>query len=170
MIPRTKGGRIARQILESEILAAQSISRSEAEAARKIGVCIETYKKWAKKYGIYGRIKNLGGVGISRAVKNEDSGKYPLSRIFANEFPDYPPHRLRKRCVRTGKLIEKCRNCGFSEKRIADDRTPLILNFADGNGKNMALENLELLCYNCYFLYVNNPFGIRKSFTLDPNL
>jgi len=33
---------------------------------------------------------------------------------------------------------------------------PLIINFFDGNAKNWKLENLELLCYNCYFLNVGN--------------
>ena len=30
------------------------------------------------------------------------------------------------------------------------------LNFNDGNQKNWKLENLEMLCYNCYFLNVGN--------------
>jgi len=164
-----RNGRPSRPLLESEILAAQSISKSESEAARKLGVSEVTYIKYAKMYGVYGRVMNRAGKGVSKPIRNEDGGKYPLSRIFANEFPDYPPHRLRVRCVRSGKLEEKCSMCGFHEKRLTDNRVPVILNFSDGNGKNMALENLELLCYNCYFLYVNNPYGQRKVFKIDPD-
>ena len=160
-------GRPRRQLLETEILAAQSVSKSEGEAARKLGVSETTYKKYAVLYGIYGRVMNRAGKGVSKAIKNEDSGMYPLNRIFANEFPDYAPHRLRIRCIRSNKLEQKCAKCGFNEKRIADGNIPLLLNFADGNAKNMALENLELLCYNCYFLYVNNPFGNRKTFKME---
>jgi hypothetical protein len=161
-----QNGRPRRQLLETEILAAQSISKSEGEAARKLGVSDATYKKYAVMFGIYGRVMNRAGKGVDKSIKNEDSGKYPLNRIFANEFPNYEPHRLRVRCVRSRKLEEKCYKCGFSEKRILDNRVPVLLNFVDGNDKNMALENLELLCYNCYFLYVNNPYGQRKKFDI----
>ena len=44
---------------------------------------------------------------------------------------------------------------------------PLLLNYIDGNIKNKKRENIELLCYNCYFLYVNNPFGCRKTFKVS---
>ena len=44
-----------------------------------------------------------------------------------------------------------------------------MLNYIDGNDKNKLQANIELLCYNCFFLYVNNPFGCRKSFKVDTN-
>jgi len=48
-----------------------------------------------------------------------------------------------------------------------DNNIPLMLNYIDGNDKNKLQDNIELLCYNCFFLYVNNPFGCRKSFKVD---
>ena len=36
----------ARPLLEAEIKAAQAISQSASEAARKLGVDYNTYKKW----------------------------------------------------------------------------------------------------------------------------
>ena len=39
---------------------------------------------------------------------------------------------------------------------MVDYKVPLILNFKDGNAKNWKLENLEMLCYNCYFLNIGN--------------
>jgi len=33
------------------------------------------------------------------------------------------------------------------------------LNFKDNNKKNYQLDNLELLCYNCYFIYVGDIFS-----------
>jgi len=32
------------------------------------------------------------------------------------------------------------------------------LNFKDGNKRNWKLENLEFLCYNCYFLVIGDVF------------
>ena len=35
---------------------------------------------------------------------------------------------------------------------------PLIMNFKDGNKKHYRSENIEMLCYNCYFLYHGEVF------------
>ena len=56
---------------------------------------------------------------------------------------------------------------------------PLILNFKDGNKKNWKLENLEALCYNCYFLNIGNvwsenqlqqmeDYSLKNKFKNDP--
>ncbi len=50
----------------------------------------------------------------------------------------------------------------FAERRVLDYKVPLILNFKDGNKKNWTLDNLELLCYNHYFLYVGNIFTNKQ--------
>jgi hypothetical protein len=159
-------GRPKRMLLESEVLAAQSISKTEAEVARKLGVSFMTYRKYSKMYGLYGRVANMSGKGTSKAVKNEDAGKYPLNKILENKFPNYSTSRLKTRLIRSNRIEEKCNKCGFSEKRISDNSIPLLLNYIDGNVKNKFRNNIELLCYNCYFLYVNNPFGCRKTFKI----
>ncbi len=160
-------GRPKRMLLESEVLAAQSISKTEAEVARKLGVSFMTYRKYAKMYGLYGRVANMAGKGVSKAIKNEDSGKYPLNKILEGKFPNYSTNRLKVRLIRSNRMEEKCNKCNFSERRISDNIIPLLLNYIDGNTKNKKSENLEFLCYNCYFLHVNNPFGCRKSFKVD---
>lgn len=153
-------------LLESEILAAQSISKTEAESARKLGVSFMTYRKYAKMYGLYGRVANMAGKGITKPVKNEDAGKYPLNQILEGKFPKYSTGRLKTRLIRSNRIEQKCNKCGFCEQRVTDKQVPLMLNYVDGNAKNKLRENIELLCYNCYFLNVNNPFGRRKSFDL----
>lgn len=160
-------GRPKRMLLESEILAAQSISKTEAEASRKLGVSFMTYRKYAKMYNLYGRVANAAGKGISKPVKNEDSGKYPLNKILEGKFPNYSTNRLKVRMIRGNRIEEKCNKCGFCERRISDNIMPLLLNYIDGNIKNKKRENIELLCYNCYFLHVNNPFGCRKTFKVS---
>lgn len=157
-------GRPKRMLLQSEIMAAQSISKTEAEASRRLGVSFMTYRKYAKMYGLYGRVANPHGKGISKAIKNEDSGKYPLNKILEGKFPNYSTNRLKVRMIRSNRIEQKCAKCGFCEPRLSDNAVPLLLNYIDGNPKNKKLENLELLCYNHYFLNVNNPFGRRKTF------
>ena len=36
------------------------------------------------------------------------------------------------------------------------------MHFKDNNKKNYKLDNVELLCYNCYFLQVGNIFNDRQ--------
>jgi hypothetical protein len=160
-------GRPKRMLLEREIMAAQSISKTETEASRKLGVSFMTYRKYAKMYGLFGKISNMCGKGIAKPINNEDSGKYPLNRILEGKFPNYSTNRLKTRMLRCNRIEAKCNKCGFSEKRMTDNQTPLLLTYIDGNPKNKKRENLELLCYNCHFLYINNPFGRRKTFSVN---
>jgi len=154
-------------LIETEILAAQSISKTEAEAARRLGVSFVTYTKYAKMYGLYGRIANMAGKGINKAIKNEDSGKYPLNQVLEGKFPKYSTSRLKERLLRSNRIIPECNKCKFKEARISDNQVPLLLNYVDGNHLNKKQENLELLCYNCFFIHVNNPFGCRKTFKIN---
>ncbi len=55
---RTKRGLGARPLLESEIKDVQQKARSAAEAARMLGVSYNTYKKYAKEYGVFEDLKN----------------------------------------------------------------------------------------------------------------
>jgi hypothetical protein len=56
-------------------------------------------------------------------------------------------------------LDECCSHCNFNERRVLDYKVPLIMHFQDKNKKNYKLDNVELLCYNCYFLQVGNIFN-----------
>lgn len=160
-------GRPKKMLLEGQILAAQEISKSEQQVADKLGVSFMTYRKYAKMYGIYGRVSNKAGIGIDKSIKNEDTGKYPLNQILEGKFPNYSTNRLKVRLIRGKRIEEKCNKCNFSEKRITDNQTPLLLNYIDNNERNKKMNNLELLCYNCFYLYVNNPFGCKRKFKAE---
>jgi hypothetical protein len=57
---------------------------------------------------------------------------------------------------------------------VIDYKVPLLLNYKDRNDKNWQLDNLELLCYNCYFINVGDVFtskqlkGIEDGYTTTP--
>lgn len=146
---RLKSGHLSRPILESEILEAKSKCSNESECARYLGINFKTYKRWAKKYGMWS--PNPWGKGSKKRYWAPDKGKYPLNRILNGEFPEYPVHRLKDLLIRSGTKQPECENCGFSERRITDNKMPLVLNFEDGNEKNHKLENVKLFCYNCTF-------------------
>lgn len=158
---RLRKGTGAKPLLEWEIKDAQTKARSAFEAARILGVSYNTYKKYAKLYGIFDDLKNQSGIGIKRI--NPNTGKeYNLDDILDGMYPNYPIWKLKARLIQHGYMKEECSCCGFGEKRITDHKVPLILEFLDGNRKHHSYDNMRLICFNCYFLTVGNITG-RKS-------
>lgn len=160
---RTKRGLGARPLLESEIKEIQQKARSAAEAARMLGVSYNTYKKYAKEYGIFEDLKNPHGIGIRKGT-NPGTLAHSLDDILEGKYPDYPVWKLKKRLLNNGYMLEKCNNCGFEERRVTDFRVPLVLDFLDGDRCNHKHENLRMLCFNCSFLINGNLTGPKKEY------
>lgn len=148
-VSRTKRGNGYVPLLESEILDAQEKTDTAAAAARYLGVNYGTYRKYARLYGIWKT--NQQYIKEGRIV-NPEKGRYPVSRLIAGEFPNYPVYRLKDKLIHAGIKKAECEQCGFKERRITDGKMPLLINFEDENQKNHKLENLKLLCYNCSFV------------------
>ncbi len=64
----------------------------------------------------------------------------------------YVVDKLQDRLLKNGFLVQECSNCSFDEYRRSDMKSPLLLDFLDGDSKNHNLGNLRLLCYNCFFI------------------
>ncbi len=163
---RKKRGLGAKPLLETEIKRAQEKARSASEAARLLGVSYNTYRKYAKMYGIFEDLKNPDGVGIVKGGTYKGKSA-SLDEILAGNRPDYPVKTLQERLIKSGYLEEKCSNCGFEERRIADYRIPITLDFIDGNRKNHDFKNLRFLCYNCKFLLVGNIVGRPREYDIN---
>jgi len=134
-------------------------ARSAAEAARLLNVDKNTFKKYAIMYDLYEGVKNKSGKGISKGG-NIWKGTHNLKDICDNKYPNYPLWKLKDRILRACWKEEKCDECGFSESRITDAKVPLVANLKDGNWekgqRDYSLENIQLLCLNCFYLYVGN--------------
>jgi hypothetical protein len=160
---RMKRGLGSQPLLESEIVETQAKARSAMEAARILGVSYNTYKKYARMYGILENLKNPTGIGIAKGY-NLKRGKYSLDDLMKGRYPDYPVWKLKKRLLLNGYMLEKCNACGFEERRITDHKVPLVLDFIDGNRKNHTYDNLRMLCFNCSYLINGNLTGPRANF------
>jgi len=147
-----------RVILESQVRAAQSKAKSAAEAARILGVSYNTYKKYAKLYGIFENLKNPSCIGIKKkfAIRNK---KYKIDDLINGRNLKYPLHKYKNKLFDSGYLPRVCGSCGFSEARVTDGKMPLLIDFIDGNLNNRKLENIRPLCYNCFFLLVGDRNG-----------
>lgn len=142
-------GPSARPLLKYEIETAQSFTKSNAEAARYLRVNYQTYRKYAKLYDLFESHMNRTGLGVSRKKRK---GMYGLDEILNGKHPNYDRTKLKERLIQAGYLAEECARCEFKEKRILDGRCPLLLQYKDGNHKNVVRDNLELRCYNCTYL------------------
>jgi hypothetical protein len=149
----TKRGLGAQPIMESQIRAAQEKSKSAMEAARTLGISYNTYKKYAKMYGIFEDLKNPFGIGIQRKVGIRNN-KYHIEDLIDGKHLKYPLHKFKNKLFDSGYVPKVCGSCGFSEERITDGKMPLLIDFLDGNLNNRKLENIRPLCYNCFFLLV----------------
>jgi len=158
-------------LTKEQILAAMSQTLSNRAAARWLNVSYIHYKKWAKNYGateegynnLFEQHLNPSGKGIPKFLSN--SGKEPaLLDIIEGrvDISSFSPDKIKYRLVSEGYLLEECSNCGFHERRVLDYKIPLLLHFRDGNKKNYRKENIEFLCYNCYFLSVGDIFNNKQ--------
>tara|TARA_B100000212_G_scaffold99384_1_gene73109 strand:- start:1765 stop:2376 length:612 start_codon:yes stop_codon:yes gene_type:complete len=147
-------------LTKEQIVAAQANTKSNMAAARHLHVSYQHYKRYAKLYGLFEQHKNQSGKGIPKFLKG--SGKEPAlldiieGRVSASHFT---PAKIKYRLIEAGYLSEQCSMCGFKERRVLDYKMPLLLHFKDGNKSNYLKENIELLCYNHYFLTVGDIFN-----------
>lgn len=127
---------------KEQIINASLSSSSASEAAAKLGIKYDTYKKYATKYNCF--VPNQSGKNISKT-----SGiKIPLEDILAGKHPQYQSNKLRLRLLGAGIFKYICNSCGLTE--WLNKPIPLELEHKDGNSSNNKLENLELLCPNCH--------------------
>lgn len=164
--------KLKRPLLKHEILAAQEGSLSAAECARRLGVAIQTYRKYAKVYGLYDNVLNKSGVGTAKGFAKSQKHSTKLKEIFDNKHPRYPLQRLRKRMVMRGLIKDECSICKFTESRVTDNKKPLLMVFKEEFG-DYSPSNLITLCYNCCFLTrgvatVINARSIERSLVGKP--
>ena len=159
----------AKPLSKERILAAMSQTKSNRAACRYLNVSYIHYKRWAKLYesdthdNLFEQHKNQCGKGIPKFLRSK--GKEPAlidiieGRVDASSFS---PDKIKYRLITEGHLLEECNMCKFNERRVSDYKMPLLLNFKDNNKKNYRKENIELLCYNHYFLTVGDIFTDKQ--------
>lgn len=166
---REKLGRPAKLLTEQQIRQAMKHTKSNRAAARYLNVSFPTYALYSKTYLDQESGKTLFEVHINRYGKGipkfQRSAKEPRIEQLLKagmSVESYSIEKLKARLLYEGYLAPECTRCNFNEARILDYKVPLILSFIDGNKSNWLVENLEMLCYNCYFLYVGDIFTKKQ--------
>ena len=149
-------------------------TKSNRSAARYLGCSYIHYKRYAKIYKndsgqtLFDAHKNQFGKGIPKFISDKSKISGVLD-IIEGRVPieHFTPQKIRDRLIYEGYLKEECSRCKMHEHRVSDNKVPLILNFKDNNKKNYKLDNVELLCYNCMFLYVGDIFTEKQVLHME---
>ena len=156
---------------KEDILRAMNVTMSNKAAARYLHVSYIHYKKWAKNYdateegypNLFEQHKNQAGKGIPKFLRADGPEPALLDIIEGRvDASSFSPDKLKYRLITEGFLKEECSVCNFHERRVSDYKIPLLLNFKDNNKKNWNKDNIELLCYNHYFLQVGDIFSDKQ--------
>ena len=158
----------SKPISREDVLRAMRFTKSNRAAAKYLGCSYQHYKPFAKNFkvdetdhnspSLFETHLNQCGKGIPKFLPNRRREPNVKNIIETGTgWESFTPEKIKARIVAEGYLKEECYACGFCERRVTDYKIPLLLNFKDGNKNNYLLENLELLCYNDYFLLVADP-------------
>ena len=132
---------------EEDIRQAMAHTRSNAEAARHLEIDIKTYKKYAKSYtdpltgkSLWEMHMNIPSKGIPKKwVTGELKGD--LDKMLTEKQINNPKRLalLKALLMKDGRLGFCCSACGYSEKRLTDMKTPLMLSFKNGTRTDLSL-------------------------------
>jgi len=159
----------AKFISKDDCLRAMDNTKSNRGAARFLRCSFVHYKKYARTYvndqgvTLWEVHKNPAGIGIPKYLPNKGK-QAPLKELIEGKISvaSFEPAKIKQRLIFEGYLKEECNRCGFHEERVTDHKIPLILQFKDKNKVNYELTNIELMCYNCSFLYSVSPITDKQ--------
>ena len=163
-----KLGRTPKPITREQLLAAMKMTKSNMACARYLGISYMHYSRYAKSYidektgkTLFDLHKNQAGRGIRKHLGGKDPD---LKALMDGELyvKSYNLNRYKDRLIQEGYIEECCSSCNFNEQRVQDYKVPLLIHFKDKNKQNWKVDNIELLCYNCYFLYIGDVFNEKQ--------
>ena len=159
----------AKPLTKQDLLRAMEYTKSIRAAANYLGCSYQHVKPYFKIYRVddndpnsptlFEVHYNQKGKGIPKFLPQ--TKKDPTVKIIlegGDGWQSFTPEKIKVRAINEGFLKECCDKCGFNERRVVDYKVPLLLTFRNNNKADYRLENLQLLCYNCYFLYVGDVF------------
>lgn len=173
-------GAPAKVYSKADLLRAMRFTKSVKAAARYLGCSYQHIKPYFKMYRLddsditsptlFETHKNQQGKGIPKYLPNRRKEPNVKNIVETGTgWESFSENKIKARLIAEGYIKDECYRCGFNEKRVTDYKTPLLLNFKDGNKVNYLLYNLELTCYNCYFLFVADPMTSSQIRDIESN-
>lgn len=170
----------AKTFTKSQIEMAMRYTKSIRAAAKYLGCSYQHLKPFMKTLRVddsdpnsptlFETHKNQNGKGIPKFLPNRRKEPNVKNIILTGTgWESFTPEKIKVRLVAEGYLKDECYTCGFNERRVTDYRIPLLLNFKDNNKCNYLLDNLEQLCYNCYYLYIGEVLSPNQIRHIEDN-
>jgi 5-methylcytosine-specific restriction endonuclease McrA len=131
-----------KQINKNHFIDVCQKSNSMAEAAVKLELHFNTFKRYAIKFDCYQT--NQSGKGL----KKNAPPKIDLQEILEGKHPHFQTFKLKNRLLKEKIIVNKCDICGIEEWN--DKKINMELDHIDGNRTNHRIENLRMLCPNCH--------------------
>jgi|SRR5581483_1938612 len=140
---------------DAELIDAVRHSKSINDILRYIGLKInggshQTIKNRIKALDL--DISHFTGKGWCRAEKHEEFiqkfVEYPLKDILVKNSTYLHPYGLKRKLIKAGLLENKCYKCDITTWQCK--QVSLKLYHINGDRKDNRIENLTILCPNCY--------------------
>jgi hypothetical protein len=178
--PKGAKGAPSKHYSKADLLRAMRFTKSIKAAARYLGCSYQHIKPYFKMYRLnddditsptlFDVHKNQQGKGIPKYLPNRRKEPNVKNIVETGTgWESFSENKIKVRLIAEGYIKDECYRCGFCEKRVTDYKIPLLLNFKDGNKVNYLLDNLELTCYNCYFLFVADPMTSDQVREIESN-
>jgi hypothetical protein len=117
-------------------------ANSMAEAAVKLDLHFNTFKKYALKFNCYNT--NQSGKGMVKGMPP----RIDLQEILDGKHPHFQTFKLKNRLLKEKIIENKCSICDIEEWN--GKKLNMELDHIDGERTNHRLENLRMLCPNCH--------------------
>lgn len=160
----------AKSITELDIINAMESCNSLRDMAIYLRVHRDTLVKYCKLL-----IHSESGKSYFDLIKNRSEAKnkkskyeYTDPKLFEKMLSGESTHinysMLKRELIAQGYFDNSCSKCGFSEQNISTGEVPLVLAFNDMNMKNTTIDNLDIVCPNCYSLTFEPLSSSRTGF------
>jgi hypothetical protein len=147
----------ALNLTEAEIKYAILNSTSISDAARFLHVATCTFERYAKMY--FDPVTQKSYYEIARAsagrrtLLTKNKQRIHAKDLLEGKHPYFRPELAIGKLIEDGIFNDECCHCGYNKQRAKDYKSPILLTFKNGDARDWAVENLDLVCYNCYFLH-----------------
>ena len=171
---------VKKHITKEMCLGAMSQTKSVKSAARYLNCSYQHLKPFMKSYideatgkSLFDLHKNQSGKGIPKFLSGyANTRKEPhITKVLSGEVDasHFSTEKLKYRLFESGIVEEKCMACGFQEKRVVDNKIPVILHFRDGDKRHFTISNILVTCYNCFFLQYGRVFSETDLRSIEDN-
>jgi hypothetical protein len=157
--------------------------KSNRDASQYLNVSFKRWKKYASLYIEKESGKSYFQLLLDRSNKAKGQRLIILKKLHRKKKWDewyvknileklnnseldvkkYTQKRLKEFLIANDVLVERCACCGYSEKNMITGKVPLLIDHIDCDYTNWKIENLQMLCFNCFSQLVGNPLDYYKS-------